>query len=76
MLEAGVFKGDNAAYLEKALKVVPPVRDLKIKVPKGRRARYPAEPEVVEEIGKRYGVANNLDRLVTALNKLPPLTKS
>ncbi|TME72118.1 MAG: flap endonuclease [Chloroflexi bacterium] len=76
MLEAGVFKGDNAAYLEKALKVVPPVRDLKITVPKGRRARYPAEPEVVEEIGKRYGVANNLDRLVTALNKLPPLTKS
>src|SRR5689334_11740534 len=77
MLEAGVFRNpDHADYLRRALKVVPPVRDLKIKVPRGRRARYPAEPEVVAEMAKRYGVGNNLDRLVTALNGLPPLTKS
>jgi 5'-3' exonuclease len=75
MLDAGVFKGPQAEYLRKALKVVPPVTDLPIDVPPGRREHYPAEPEVVEEIGKRYGVANNLDRLVTALNALPSLTK-
>ena len=76
MLEAGVFRDANAEYLRKALLVVPPVRDLKIKVPKGRRSRYPAEPEVVDELARRYGVANNLDRLVKALNALPPLTKT
>ncbi len=76
MLEAGVFRNENAEYLKKALQVVPPVRDLKIKVPKGRRARYPAEPEIVEELGRRYGIGNNLERLTNALNSLPPLTKS
>ena len=75
MLDAGVFKGPHADYLRKAMQVVPPVRDLPIDVPRGRRDHYPDEPEIVEEIGKRYGVANNLDRLVTALNKLPALTK-
>jgi 5'-3' exonuclease len=75
MLEAGVFKGADAEYLEKALKVVPPVRDLPIEVPRGRRDRYPEDPEIVEELGRRYGIASNLDRLVSALTKLPALTK-
>jgi 5'-3' exonuclease len=69
MLEAGLFRNpEHADYLRKALKVVPPVRDLKIKVPRGRRARYPDEPEVVELMGKKYGIANNLERLVKALS--------
>lgn len=76
MLEAGVFRNANADYLAKALRVVPPVSNLPIKVPRGRRARYPAEPEVVEEIGRRYGVATNLERLVKALNSLPAMTKN
>ena len=76
MLEAGVFREANAQYLEKALQVVPPVRNLKIKVPKGRRGRYPVEPEIVEELGKRYGIANNLDRLVKALRGMPALTEA
>jgi len=75
MLDAGVFKGAHAEYLEAALKVVPPVRDLPIKVPKGRRDRYPDDPEKVEQLGKKYGIVNNLDRLVTALGALPALTK-
>ncbi len=70
MLEAGVFRGANAEYLEKALKVVPPVSDLPIEVPRGRRDHYPEDPEKVEQLGTRYGIANNLDRLVTALNAL------
>jgi 5'-3' exonuclease len=69
MLEAGVFrKPEHADYLRKALKVVPPVSDLKIKVPRGRRARYPDEPELVEAMGKKYGITNNLERLVKALS--------
>jgi 5'-3' exonuclease len=77
MLEAGVFRNpEHADYLRKALKVVPPVRDLKIKVPRGRRSRYPAEPEVVAEVARRYGIGNNLDRLVNALNALPALVKA
>jgi 5'-3' exonuclease len=75
MLEAGVFRGANAEYLEKALRVVPPVKDLPVEVPRGRRARYPDEPEIVEELAKRYGIGSSLERLVKALNGLPALTK-
>jgi 5'-3' exonuclease len=74
ILEAGIIRNpEHADYLRKALKVVPPVRDLPIQVPPGRRDRYPDEPEVVELMGKKYGIATNLERLVTALNKLPAL---
>src|SRR5712691_9084006 len=52
MLEAGVFRNANAEYLEKALRVVPPVRDLPIEVPPGRRDRYPEHPKKVAELGK------------------------
>jgi 5'-3' exonuclease len=75
MLEAGVIRNpEHADYLRKALKVVPPVRDLKIKVPRGRRDRYPDEPELVEVIGKKYGIQNNLDRLIKALTSLKATT--
>jgi len=75
MLEAGVFRNANADYLAKAMRVVPPVRDLPIEVPRGRRDRYPEEPELVAALGKKYGVDSSLERLVTALEKLPALTK-
>ena len=76
MLEAGVFRNpDHADYLRNALKVVPPVADLPLEVPSGRRDHYPDEPDLVEEMGRKYGIASNLERLVTALNKLPALTK-
>ena len=67
MLDAGLFKEKDAAYLASALKVVPPVTDLDLPVPAGRRAKYPAEPEVVDEIARRYGVGSSLQRLITAL---------
>src|SRR3984893_18475983 len=37
MLDAGVFRSADAEYLEKAKRVVPPVSDLKIRAPPGRR---------------------------------------
>lgn len=70
MLEAGVFRGANAEYLQKAMKVVPPVRDLPLKVPRGRRDRYPEHPQKVEQLGAKYGIGNNLERLVKALEPL------
>ena len=76
MLEAGIFrKEEQADYLRKALKVVPPVANLPIEVPRGRRDNYPEDPEKVEQLGKKHGIANNLERLVIALNKMPALTK-
>ena len=72
MLEAGVIRNpEHADYLRKALQVVPPVQDLKIKVPRGRRERYPDEPEVVELMAKKYGIGNNLERLVKAVSSMP-----
>ncbi len=71
MLDAGVFRSADAEYLEKAQRVVPPVTDLKIEVPPGRRDRYPDHPKKVEELGARYGVGGSLKRLIDALSKMP-----
>jgi hypothetical protein len=71
MLDAGVFRAADADYLEKAARVVPPVSDLEIEVPPGRRAKYPADPKQVEALGTRYGVGGSLKRLIDALSKMP-----
>ena len=70
MLDADIFGPADSAYLANALKVVPPRTDLELPMPKGRRGRYPAEPEVVEEIARRYGVGSSLERLTKALQGL------
>ena len=75
MIDAGAFRAKDAEYLEKALRVVPPVADLKIEVPRGRRERYPDHPERVEELGKRYGVTSSMERLIKALSSMPALTE-
>jgi 5'-3' exonuclease len=76
MLEAGVFrKAEQAEYLRKALQVVPPVANLPIAVPRGRRDGYPEDPAKVEQLAKKHGIASNLERLVAALNKMPALAK-
>src|SRR5438309_7901633 len=71
MIDAGVFRSADAEYLEKASRVVPPVTDLKIAVPPGRRGSYPEDPKKVEEMGARYGVGGSLKRLSEALGKMP-----
>jgi 5'-3' exonuclease len=71
MLEAGIFRSADAEYLEKALRVVPPVSDLKIEVPRGRRERWPDEPDLVKELGRRYGIASSFERLLKALESMP-----
>ena len=71
MIEAGVFRPSDAAYLEKALRVVRPVRDLKIDVPRGRRDQYPEDPKRTEQLGKRYGIDSSIGRLANALAAMP-----
>jgi len=71
MLEAGIFRGADAEYLAKAQRVVAPVTDLEIDVPRGRRDSYPDDPAKVEELGKRYGVASSFERLIKALSSMP-----
>jgi 5'-3' exonuclease len=71
MLEAGIFRDSDAEYLEKARRVVAPVTDLEIEVPRGRRDRYPDDPAKVEELGTRYGVASSFERLIKALSSMP-----
>jgi len=71
MLEAGIFRASDAEYLEKAQRVVPPVADLKLEVPRGRRERWPDDPPRVEELGRRHGVASSMERLIKALASMP-----
>ncbi len=71
MIDAGIFRAADAEYLEKASRVVPPVADLKIKVPPGRRDRYPVHPRNVEGLAARYGVGGSLKRLAEALANMP-----
>ncbi|MEA2627629.1 MAG: hypothetical protein QOJ10_89 [Chloroflexota bacterium] len=67
MLEAGIFRTADAEYLEKAGRIVPPVTNLEVELPRGKRDRYPEDPAQVEALGKRYGIASSFQRLLTAL---------
>jgi 5'-3' exonuclease len=67
MLEAGIFRTSDAEYLEKAGRIVPPVTNLEVELPRGKRDRYPEDPAQVEALGKRYGIASSFQRLLTAL---------
>ena len=67
MLEAGIFRSSDAEYLDKARRIVPPVTDLDIEVPRGGRDHYPDDPARVKELGERYGIASSFERLLKAL---------
>jgi 5'-3' exonuclease len=71
MLDAGIFRAADADYLEKAQRVVAPVTDLELKVPRGRRDRWPDDPNRADELGRRYGIASSIKRLVKALRSMP-----
>ncbi|MGZ5979186.1 MAG: 5'-3' exonuclease H3TH domain-containing protein, partial [Isosphaeraceae bacterium] len=76
MLEAGIFRAADADYLEKAQRVVPPVTDLKIEMPRGRRERWPEDPGQVEALSARYGIASSFERLIKALQSMPAPAKA
>jgi len=70
MLQAGLFGRVDSEYLTRALRVVPPVETLEIEVPAGRRAEYPAEPEVFDAVVKALGLGSVGQRLLQALRLL------
>jgi 5'-3' exonuclease len=62
----------DRAYLVSALKVVPPVADLPMALPGGRRDSYPVDEARLRSLAARYGVKESCDRLLTAVGKLAP----
>jgi 5'-3' exonuclease len=56
----------DRTYLESAMRVVPPVADLPIALPPGRRDVYPADEAAVRSLAGEYGVTDACERLVAA----------
>jgi 5'-3' exonuclease len=54
-------------YLEGALKLVPPVADLPIELPPGRRDSYPADPATLQALADRFGVQESCAVLLASL---------
>jgi 5'-3' exonuclease len=67
LLNGGRLRESDHVYLERALRVVPPVVDLPVALPAGRRSTYPADPERVMELAARHGLAGAFERLLRAL---------
>jgi 5'-3' exonuclease len=71
LLAAGRLSEAQRDYLERAMRVVPPVTDLPIGLPAGRRPVYPADAERLASLGREHGVASAAERLVQALSADP-----
>jgi len=54
-------------YLESAMRVVPPVTDLPIELPAGRRNAYPVDRAAMQELAGRFGAVESCARLLAAL---------
>jgi 5'-3' exonuclease len=54
-------------YLERAARIVPPVADLPIQLPAGRRRAYPARPAALDALIEHYGLREAADGLLAAL---------
>jgi 5'-3' exonuclease len=70
LLEEGRLKDADRDYLARAARVVPPVADIPVALPLGRRASYPVDPERVVELAARYRLDSSFERLLRALPKL------
>jgi 5'-3' exonuclease len=57
-------------YLESALRVVPPVDDLPVELPVGRRDSYPVDRATMDALASRYGVREACSRLLAATRRL------
>jgi hypothetical protein len=60
----------DRTYLESAMSVVPPVADLPIALPPGRRDAYPIDEAAVRSLAAEYRVADACERLVAAVRGL------
>jgi 5'-3' exonuclease len=69
ILEARRLSEHDQDYLTRALRVVPPVPDLSIDLPPGRRDRYPDDPAALNTLMADHGLQAASSRLVEALNE-------
>lgn len=73
LLADGRLRDSDREYLTKAAQVVPPVRNLPVALPAGRRETYPAHAERVVELASRHRLDSAFERL---LHALPVLSSS
>jgi 5'-3' exonuclease len=60
----------DRAYLENAMRVVPPVADLPIDLPRGRRDSYPSDEAALRALAARFKVGDACARLLDATRAL------
>lgn len=70
MLRDAPLRDGDRDYLQRALAVVRPARDLPVALPAGRRDRYPADPSTLSALIARHGLDSSCARLVTALSAM------
>jgi 5'-3' exonuclease len=70
LLSDGHLAEHQRDYLARAARVVPPVRDLPVDLPPGRRDSYPVDPQGLRTLAEANGVSSASDRLVLALANL------
>lgn len=69
LIAAGRLSDANRDYLTRAMRVVPPVQDLAIDLPQGRRDHYPVDPKALNTLMAINGLQASTSRLVEALNE-------
>jgi len=66
VLRERALSDTERAYLESAMRVVPPVADLPIELPPGRRDSYPDDEAGLRALAARFGVGDACARLLDA----------
>jgi 5'-3' exonuclease len=69
LIAAGRLSDANREYLTRALRVVPPVADLALELPHGRRDHYPEDPQTLNTLMATHGLQAAASRLVDTLNQ-------
>ncbi|MBV8194428.1 MAG: flap endonuclease [Candidatus Dormibacteraeota bacterium] len=69
LLERGTLSETQRDYLERAMRLVPPVESLSIELPAGRRNLYPVDKNAAAALGAEHGIPATVTRLVEALNR-------
>ena len=67
VLRNRALRDADREYLASAMSVVPPVADLPIALPSGRRDAYPANEAAMQSLGAQYGVREPCRRLLSAV---------
>lgn len=64
------LRAADRTYLESAMRVVPPVQDLPIGLPAGRRDGYPEDSASMRSLAAQYGLGDPCERLLGAVRRL------